>query len=123
MPTNKRSPAISHGQAFATLLLAAFFPAFIFFHYLTPTARAQSSAMLVPAGATWKFLDNGTDQGTAWRAPNFDDSSWASGPAELGYGDGGEATVVSYGPSSGSKYITTYFRRAFSVAMRRTFRV
>jgi hypothetical protein len=62
------------------------------------------------------FLDNGTDQGTAWRSPNFDDSSWASGPAELGYGDGGEATVVSYGPNPGSKYITTYFRRAFSVA-------
>jgi Bacterial Ig domain/Calcineurin-like phosphoesterase/Purple acid Phosphatase, N-terminal domain len=116
MSTNKRPPAISHSQAFATLLLAAFLLAFIFYHYLTPAARAQSSAMLVPSGATWKFLDNGTDQGTAWRAPNFDDTSWASGPAELGYGDGGEATVVSYGPSPGSKYITTYFRRAFSVA-------
>ncbi len=116
MSTNKRSHAISHGQAFAKLLLAAFFLAFIFYHYLPMTARAQSSAMLVPAGATWKFLDNGTDLGTAWRSPNFDDSSWASGPAELGYGDGGEATVVSYGPSPGSKFITTYFRLAFSVA-------
>jgi len=41
---------------------------------------------------------------------------WASGPAQLGYGDGDEATVVSYGPDSGSKYITTYFRHTFGVA-------
>jgi hypothetical protein len=29
---------------------------------------------------------------------------------QLGYGDNDEATVVSYGPSSTSKYVTTYFR-------------
>jgi len=62
-----------------------------------------------------KYLDNGTDQGTAWQASSFDDSTWASGNAEFGYGDGGEATVVSYGPSPDNKYITTYFRKAFQV--------
>ncbi len=45
---------------------------------------------LVPLGSVWKYLDNGSDQGTNWIAPNFDDSAWASGPAELGYGDGDE---------------------------------
>ena len=70
---------------------------------------------LVPTGSIWKYLDNGSNQGTAWRASSFNDSSWASGPAQLGYGDGDEATVVSFGPSSTSKYITTYFRRAFNV--------
>ena len=77
-------------------------------------AAAQDT--LVGAGSTWKYLDNGSNQGTAWRASSFNDSSWAAGPAQLGYGDGGEATVVSYGPSSSSKYPTTYFRRTFSVA-------
>ena len=38
-----------------------------------------------------------------------------SGDAELGYGDGDEQTVVSYGPDSGNKYITTYFRHEFTV--------
>jgi hypothetical protein len=71
---------------------------------------------LVPLGSVWKFLDNGSNQGTNWIAPAFNDSTWASGPAELGYGDGGEATIVSYGPNSGAKYITTYFRRSFNVA-------
>lgn len=71
---------------------------------------------LVPTGATWRYLDTGTDQGTAWRAAAFDDSTWPAGPAQLGYGDGDEATVVSYGPSATQKFITTYFRHSFSVA-------
>src|SRR5206468_3985631 len=41
---------------------------------------------------------------------------WASGPGQLGYGDGDEATVMSFGPDPTSKFITTYFRRAFDVA-------
>jgi hypothetical protein len=71
--------------------------------------------VLVPVGAVWKYLDNGSDQGTAWRSTTFNDSSWASGPAQLGYGDGDEATIVSFGPDSANKYITTYFRRSFNV--------
>jgi hypothetical protein len=78
-----------------------------------PLAAAD---VLIPAGATWKYLDNGTDQGTAWRAPSFNDTSWAAGAAQLGYGDGDEATIVSFGPNSSSKYITTYFRRTFNIA-------
>ncbi|MFL6282094.1 MAG: hypothetical protein ACJ74Q_02875, partial [Pyrinomonadaceae bacterium] len=71
---------------------------------------------LIPSGAVWKYLDNGSDQGTAWRTTSFDDSMWASGAAQLGYGDGDEATVVGYGPDPANKYVTTYFRRSFSVA-------
>ena len=74
---------------------------------------------LIAPGSVWRYLDNGSDQGSAWRASGFDDSGWASGPAELGYGDGGEgrpeATVVGFGPNPNAKYITTYFRRAFTV--------
>lgn len=78
------------------------------------TARGADTA-LVPAGSVWRFLDNGSNQGTAWRAIAFDDSAWASGSAQLGYGDGDEKTVVSYGPDAGHKYVTTYFRRSFSL--------
>ena len=81
----------------------------------TPSAWAVDTT-LVPAGATWKYLDNGSNQGTAWRPLSFDDSSWSSGPAQLGYGDGDEATTLSYGPDANNKYITTYFRRVFTVA-------
>ena len=83
--------------------------------HVSGPVRAQQS-VLVPSGAIWKYLDNGSNQGTAWRARTFNDSAWKSGAAQLGYGDGDEATIVSYGPNSSAKYITTYFRHAFTVA-------
>ena len=76
----------------------------------------QAATTLIAKNSVWKYLDNGSDQGTAWRGTAFVDTAWASGAGELGYGDGGEATVVSYGPSSNNKYITTYFRKTINVA-------
>ena len=70
---------------------------------------------LVSTGSSWKYLDNGSNQGTAWRATTINETGWKQGNAQLGYGDGDEATVVSYGSSSSSKYVTTYFRKTFSV--------
>ena len=34
---------------------------------------------------------------TAWCGVTFDDALWSSGPAELGYGDGDEVSVVNCG--------------------------
>jgi hypothetical protein len=79
------------------------------------TVTSPPVDVLIPRGAVWRYLDDGSDQGTNWTAINFDDSAWSSGPAQLGYGDGDEATVVSYGPNANNKYITTYFRHAFTV--------
>ena len=71
------------------------------------TALADTD--IVATGATWRYLDDGSDQGTDWRATGFDDSAWASGPAELGFGDNDEATAIASG------HITYYFRHTFSV--------
>ncbi len=81
---------------------------------LSASLLCRADDVLIPLSAAWKYLDNGSNQGTAWRATAFNDAAWASGPAQLGYGDGDEATVVNGGPS-GSRFITTYFRRAFSI--------
>ena len=70
--------------------------------------------VLVAQGSSWKFLDDGSDQGTAWRAAAFNDGEWDSGPAQLGYGDGDETTVVNGGPT-GNRFATTYFRHEFQV--------
>jgi acid phosphatase type 7 len=78
------------------------------------TVKAQNT--LLPYSSTWKYKDNGSDQGTAWRASAFNDITWASGAAELGYGDGDETTIVSYGSNPNKKHITTYFRKTFSVS-------
>src|SRR5688572_17699298 len=89
--------------------------ALVTFALLAPTTRAADT-ILVPTGSTWKYLANGTDQGTAWRAAGFNDSTWPSGPAQLGYGDGDEATIVPFGSDPNNKFITTYFRHAFNVS-------
>jgi cell surface hyaluronidase len=80
---------------------------------VTFTTRMPTPVTMIAAGAVWKYLDTG------WIAPGFDDTAWASGPAELGYGDipdgRPEATVVSYGTNANNKFITTYFRQTFHV--------
>jgi hypothetical protein len=79
----------------------------------TTTPGNPTGGTLVAQGATWRYLDNGSNPGTAWRATSFNDGSWKQGPAQLGYGDGDEQTVVSYGPNAGQKYLTSYYRRQF----------
>lgn len=75
------------------------------------------------AGSDWNYLDNGTNQGTAWRAVGFDDSGWKNGDGEFGYGDSDESTTILYGPfpfnffnNGDNKYITTYFRKVINIA-------
>ncbi|MGV3639627.1 MAG: T9SS type A sorting domain-containing protein [Adhaeribacter sp.] len=80
----------------------------------------HKSTTLIPFGSTWKYLDNGSDQGTAWRAPAFDDAAWKAGPAILGYGNPpynnrGEATKLSFGPDPNNTYITAYFRKTVNL--------
>ena len=74
-----------------------------------------TQAVFVQSGDVWRYLDNGTDQGAAWSQRGFNDAAWATGGAELGYGDNDEITVVGFGPDGNNKFITTYFRRSFTV--------
>ncbi len=83
----------------------------------TPTpSPTPNTSTLIAKNSAWKYLDNGSDQGTAWRANGFNDSAWVSGNGQLGYGDGDEATTISYGSDANNKYVTTYFRKTFNVA-------
>ena len=72
-------------------------------------STAAGSPIFIARDSTWRYLDDGSDQGTGWRDANFDDSGWSTGAAELGFGDGGETTTLSSG------HITYYFRHHFSV--------
>ncbi len=66
------------------------------------------------AGAVWKYLADGSNQGSAWRAPAFNDTAWSQGAGQLGYGESDETTVIPSGPTS-NRYITSYFRHSFIV--------
>ncbi len=77
---------------------------------------AAAQTTLVSTGSVWRYLDTGADQGTVWRSAAFDDSSWASGPAQLGFGDGDEATILSRTNVLGETNLTFYFRHTFALA-------
>ncbi len=99
-----RRIVIAMQQAVVALLLMA----------VSPIALADIN-LLVPAGALWRFLDDGSDQGTAWRGSHFDDTAWFEGFAQLGYGEFDEETELYFGPAETNKFITYYFRREFTV--------
>ena len=75
-----------------------------------------NTVAFIPMGSSWSYIYDGTDQGTAWQSPNFVDSAWQYGPAQFGFGEGDEATFLSYGPDWRNKYRTAYFRHSFEVA-------
>lgn len=73
----------------------------------------QDPEVMVPTGATWSFLDDGSNLGVEWRSLDFDDSAWSQGPAPLGYGDD-PATVLDFGVDD-NRHITSYLRHQFDV--------
>ncbi len=79
------------------------------------TVTAPVLTTVIPKLSTWRYLDSGSDQGTAWKEPAFDDSAWNSGPAILGGGDPHINTNINIGPS-GARHITSFFRKSFALA-------
>jgi hypothetical protein len=79
------------------------------------TKHQSTSGTSITKGDIWKYFDQGASPGGDWNALAFNDNSWSSGPAQLGYGSDGEKTTVSYGPDAGNKFITTYFRKTFTI--------
>jgi hypothetical protein len=85
---------------------------------LIAPADTNTNVTLLSFNSSWKYLDNGSDQGTAWRAPAFNDSGWSNGLAQLGYGDSpvDETTFLRRTNAAGTTNITFYFRKAIQVA-------
>ncbi|MEY2409690.1 MAG: hypothetical protein QOF48_2360 [Verrucomicrobiota bacterium] len=93
----------------------------------TITVTNPPVSIVVSNGSSWKYNGTGAAPandggGKAWNAVGYDDSTWASGFAELGYGDAvtppgtnPERTPIDIGPA-GARYHAVYFRRTFSVA-------
>ncbi|MES2638543.1 MAG: CotH kinase family protein [Myxococcota bacterium] len=75
----------------------------------------QHSELPVWPGFVWHYVDDGSNLGTAWREPAYDDASWSQGAAPLGYGGDYLNTIVSSGPDPDAPAITTYYRYTFSV--------
>jgi hypothetical protein len=84
-----------------------------------PVSSSVTETLIPMSSSGWKWRGDGSNEGATWRSYGFNDSTWQPGTAELGYGDGDEATlvpIVDVNPSlSGvQKAATCYFRRAFT---------
>ncbi len=86
-----------------------------FSHY-NITKRESTEIRLVDRGSAWRYFDGGALPASDWMSEEYSDGAWAQGNAQLGYGEGDEATIVSFGPNASNKFITTYFRKEINVA-------
>src|SRR4051794_17512669 len=77
---------------------------------------AGAADTLISTGAVWKYLDDGSNQGTNWTAIAFNDSGWSNGVAQLGFADGDEATIIRSNRTDNTRIATYYFRRSFDLA-------
>ena len=85
------------------------------FLYRLAKGGATLERMLVSVGSEWHYYDLATAPSRNWAKSDFDDSVWQAGPGLLGYGNGNEATEVSYGTNPTRKRATVYFRQIFDV--------
>ncbi|MBM4104619.1 MAG: hypothetical protein FJ263_11360, partial [Planctomycetes bacterium] len=72
-----------------------------------------NETVVTMSSSVWKYLYDGSNQGTAWRAYGFNDGVWGSGPGQLGFGDNDETTNI--GPKVNYRY-TAYFRHKFNIS-------
>ena len=93
---------------------------------MSPTGAPAAGAQLYNGGLTtefpiasnsaWKYLVIASPGPvSSWKNLSFNDAAWLSGAGQLGYGDGDEGTVIGFGGNTASRYITTYFRKAFTI--------
>ncbi len=80
----------------------------------TVTRSPQANPNLLAMGSNWHWTFPADGAPVGWNAPAFDDSTWASGPGQLGFGDGNESTVISTEPAP--RPLTAYFRTTVDVA-------
>ena len=68
---------------------------------------------IVPAGAVWKYFRGRSEPsgGTlGWTQESFDDRTWESGQAGIGFSDGDDATTLA---DMAGRYTTVYARKLF----------
>lgn len=73
---------------------------------------AEEPAFLVSKQSQWKYTTGPAKPPQDWNQPDFDDSTWKSGRAGFGYGDGDDRTVLR---DMRGKYTSVYVRTAFEL--------
>lgn len=79
----------------------------------TVSDASSFDPLLIDHTDVWRWKYDQTTIPSNWTAPDFDDSSWASGPGKLGFGDTGLGTVIRTDPAPHP--ITAYFRTTMTI--------
>lgn len=79
-----------------------------------PLAAAALPDTLIRTGASWRWFAGPTEPAGAWTTLGYDESSWPSGPAPLGYGEARIITPIPDGGVPTNRWVTTYFRLRFT---------
>lgn len=81
---------------------------------VAPTVKVATTTLL-PAASTWRYyFDNAAAVSLDWTSGIFDDTSWKSGPAPLGFGPGPITTNIDV-PAGQTRAVTSYYRTSFEV--------
>jgi len=95
----------------ACVLRRRFLPALLLALVAAPVAVPARTLLEAGSASTWKFLE-GAPAPEGWTAPDFNDGSWATGPAPLGYGEKRLATRIPRSKEGGQPG-PAWFRQAF----------
>ena len=66
--------------------------------------------LIFPANSVWRYPSVAGAMPASWTNLTFNDSTWGSGAAQLGFNEGDEATLIP-----NRNQITYYFRRIFNI--------
>lgn len=86
----------------------------------TATARTIAASTILAGGSTYKWLLPASAPASTWMTPAFDDSTWTSNVAPLGYGEASGITNIApttpaY-PSTTTESNPGYFRTTFTAS-------
>ncbi|NQW43015.1 MAG: DUF839 domain-containing protein [Bacteroidetes bacterium] len=73
------------------------------------------TAFPITKNSIWMYNDSGFNLGSTWKDKNYIDTAWPFYLGKFGYGDGNEKTTLKYGSDPSNKFITSYFRKRFTV--------
>ena len=105
--------AYFNGYLFAPVRLEAQAP--VGYTFAGWKKTSGSTVSIIGYGDAWKYYDKG-ELSANWHNATFNDATWSSGYAPLGYKMEGVKTTVSYGSDPQQKNPTTYFRKTFSLS-------
>ncbi|MFN8284050.1 MAG: metallophosphoesterase [Chitinophagales bacterium] len=95
------------------------------FFLLIYSCFVYANVNIINYGDVWKYKDDGSNLAELWKSLAYNDTSWASGNGQLGYGDSDESTVINAGCTPVStcttKFITTYFRKNITIGSTATY--